>query len=404
MSDYSSAFSNQSVPQPQPESIECNERQFDIGIPKEYLHNETRIVVSKETLSDFSSLGYATAIETGAIQDKEREVGLKTLGNNIVLTDKKTVFSASIVLKVQPPTIEEAKLLRQGGVLFSEIHHNCISKELFHILQGKNITWFNIWDICEPMTENKPLKMLYQNAVATFIPYIIAHFTDLLPCTDRFPMGKNLAHHTPLVKIVGYGEAARNATHFLLGLGYNIHLIEETVSTLQVIDKEYGPLVEKSLFSPNTFFKDISKASIVLFDLADYHGKYFPMQRQKIYQSDVSSLWIDLARPFCPMIDDLQATATSEFRKLSENLWYHSCENILSIVPDLIAGQAGDILSRYFFQPFAKQRNMGILLLENPHLHSAIYLYNGKVCHRETAQRLDAGFHDLNFLRNSLLS
>ena len=404
MNDYSSVFSNQRDPQPQPEPVECKEKQFDIGIPKEHLHNETRIAVAEETLSDFSSLGYVTAIEKGAIQNEERENIPKNLEEGIVLTDKKTVFSASIVLKIQPPTIEEAKLLRQGGILFSEIHHNCISKELFHILQDKKITWFNIWDICEPTTGYKPLKTLHQNAVATFVPYIIAHFTDRLPRKDRFPMGKTLARHAPVVKVVGYGDAAKNATRLLSGLGYHVQVMTETVSSLQAVDREYDHFVEKSLFSPHTFFKDISNASIVLFDLTNYCGEHFPLQRQNIFQSSVSSLWIDLSRPFYPLMCDLQETTPSGFGKLSENVWYHSCENILSVVPDITAKQNGEILTCCFFRPFAKQRNISAFLSENPHLHSAIHFYNGNVCHRETAQRLNTNFHDLNFFRNSLLS
>lgn len=404
MADYSSSFSNTVTPQTQSEAVGCKQSQIDLGIPKEHLNNESRIAVAMETLLDFSYLGYSTAIEKGALQNETMENPMEESGHKIIFCDKKTAFSARIVLKVQPPTMEEAKLLPQGGILLSEIHHNSISKELFHILQNKNITWFNILDFCDPVTGDKPMKVLHQNAIATFVPYIIAHFMDLLPPKDRFTMGKTLSLPSPFAIVVGYGEAARNTIRILSGMGYKIHVMAESISSLQAIDHECPHSVEKSLLSSGNFQENISGASVVLFDLTRYHGEYFPLKRIKIAKNRIPSLWIDLSRPFYPMIEDLSETEIISFGTLTDNIWYHSCNNILSFAPNLITKQIGDFLTHCFFQPFAKHRNIITLLSENAHLHLATYFFNGNVCHRNVAQKLNTNFHDLNFFRNSLLS
>ena len=90
-------------------------------VPKETRPGETRVAVSPETIKRFTTLGLEVRVESGAgltagFPDSAfTEVGAKTAG-------PEGWGEADLVLKVQPPTHEEAGRLKPGAVLVSHVH------------------------------------------------------------------------------------------------------------------------------------------------------------------------------------------------------------------------------------------------------------------------------------------
>ncbi|MDX1429410.1 MAG: NAD(P)(+) transhydrogenase (Re/Si-specific) subunit alpha, partial [Rhodothermales bacterium] len=87
-----------------------------VGVPRETAPGERRVAVIPELIGKYEKAGFELVVESGAgdgaylkdadFRDKGAAVGTRT-----------DVFSADVVLKVQPPTAEEIALLRPGSVL-----------------------------------------------------------------------------------------------------------------------------------------------------------------------------------------------------------------------------------------------------------------------------------------------
>ena len=87
-----------------------------IGVPKETLSGERRVAIVPDIVKKFRSLGAAVHIERGAgagcfIRDEE-------FGASSLAEGAQALYGASqVVLKVQPPTVDEIGLMRPGTVL-----------------------------------------------------------------------------------------------------------------------------------------------------------------------------------------------------------------------------------------------------------------------------------------------
>ena len=89
-----------------------------VGVPKETAAGETRVAATPETVGRYQKLGLEVLVEKDAgkssrITDAEYEEAGATV------VTKAEAFAADLVVKVAPPSAEEAVLFKQGGHLIS---------------------------------------------------------------------------------------------------------------------------------------------------------------------------------------------------------------------------------------------------------------------------------------------
>ena len=111
-----------------------------MAVPKECASGERRVALDPMMAERFTKLGVEMLIEKGAgLSAFFADEAYKT---SRPLEDAKTLYAeADVVFKVQPPTLEEVELLRDGSVLLSTLqpHRNL---EMVKRLQAKKITSF----------------------------------------------------------------------------------------------------------------------------------------------------------------------------------------------------------------------------------------------------------------------
>ena len=111
-----------------------------IGIPKETSFQEKRVCLTPDAVSALTTNGHRILIESGAganaiFNDHEySEAGAE------ITTDRSKVFGCPIVLKVEPPTLEEIDLLNSKTLLISAIQIKMQRKDYFQKLSKKRIT------------------------------------------------------------------------------------------------------------------------------------------------------------------------------------------------------------------------------------------------------------------------
>eukprot|EP01038_Epipyxis_sp_PR26KG_P005384 gene5384-7464_t len=112
-----------------------------IGVPKEIAEGEKRVGQTPESVDKLIKNGFKVVIEKGAgvaaqFSDEEySKVGAK-------IVNKKDVWKADIVVKLQPPSLDEAKLL-ESRTLLSFIQP-AINKKLVEKLQKQKATVFAV--------------------------------------------------------------------------------------------------------------------------------------------------------------------------------------------------------------------------------------------------------------------
>ncbi len=105
-----------------------------IGIPKE--HNDTRVAATPFTIKQLKTLGFDVMIERGAgLLANFNDSSFSEEGAEIA--DKDIIWSSDIILKVNPPSTEEIRLLKNNSILIGFIWPSQNSELLSKLINKK---------------------------------------------------------------------------------------------------------------------------------------------------------------------------------------------------------------------------------------------------------------------------
>ncbi|CAA9374926.1 MAG: NAD(P) transhydrogenase alpha subunit [uncultured Nocardioides sp.] len=109
-----------------------------IGIPRESRPGETLVSATTVTAAQLESLGYEVVVESGAgVAADQTDAAFAEAG--IRVTDADEVWTSDIVIKVNAPTAEEIRRLRQGATIVSLMAPGR-SPKLIEELQAQRVT------------------------------------------------------------------------------------------------------------------------------------------------------------------------------------------------------------------------------------------------------------------------
>ena len=192
-----------------------NTSEVTIGVPKETFNNERRVALSPEAAQRLIKQGFKVNLESGAgaLADFSDDA-YKAVGVNIVSKDD--VFNADLMLKVRPPSQEEALKLKDESGLISFIYP-AQNKNLVDILKSKKITSFGMdqvprlsraqtYDALSSMANIAGYKAVIEAA-----SHFGRFFTGQITAAGRLPPAK--------VLVIGGGVAGLSAMATAKSLG-----------------------------------------------------------------------------------------------------------------------------------------------------------------------------------------
>jgi NAD(P) transhydrogenase subunit alpha len=151
----------------------------NIFIPKEIREGETRVAAVPETVQRLTRDGFQVTVESGAgIASMISDAALEKAGATLSSDPAAAYAAADIVLKLHPPTLEEAAQLKQGSVLVSHLWP-FTNKELCEKLMERRITAFVMDQI--PRTT----KAQYMDALSSQMN--IAGYKAVILAAERLP-------------------------------------------------------------------------------------------------------------------------------------------------------------------------------------------------------------------------
>jgi proton-translocating NAD(P)+ transhydrogenase subunit alpha len=113
-----------------------------IGVPKETAPGERRVAVVPDVVKKFKSLGVDVCVERGAGTGsyfRDEDFGAE----NIAPSSSELFTRSRIILRVQPPTLDEVRLMQPGTVLIGFLHPYQ-DGERAKLLCERNITSFAV--------------------------------------------------------------------------------------------------------------------------------------------------------------------------------------------------------------------------------------------------------------------
>ena len=133
------------LPQEELLQVKAGQENLTIGIPKETSLQEKRVALVPEAVALLVAHGHEVLVESEAgMLSHFTDIDYSESGARIIY-DRKKVFQAGLVLKVEPPSLEEVDMMSRGATLVSALQLSVQSENLLEELGKKKITAI-AWD------------------------------------------------------------------------------------------------------------------------------------------------------------------------------------------------------------------------------------------------------------------
>lgn len=212
---------------------------MEFGVPKEVrtLQSEMRVGLTPAGVKSLVRAGHTVYVEKGAGRDSgfDDEV-YRSHGAQIVYSAAEVYGRSDTVVKVARPVELEHELFRPGQIVFSFLHLQVASRDLFEALEEKEITAVAMETI-QGRGGRSPVLVPMSEVAGRLAPIVAGQLLmsthggrgTLLSGIPGVPRGA--------VAIVGAGVLGTNATQAFLGVGAQVIVLDNDIERLEELDR-----------------------------------------------------------------------------------------------------------------------------------------------------------------------
>lgn len=203
-----------------------------IGIPKETCLQEKRIGLSPDAVAVLTAEGHKVCLETGAGAGARYSDNDYSEAGAEICYEREKVFSADILLKVEPPSDEEIKLMKHKQILISALQLKTRSKEFFEALIKKKVTAISYEGLQDEEGINPIVRSMSEIAGSTAV-LIAAQFLSNLNDGNGYLLGGVSGVPPTSVVILGAGTVGTFAARTAAGLGSQVQVFDISLARLR---------------------------------------------------------------------------------------------------------------------------------------------------------------------------
>src|SRR5690554_776842 len=250
---------------PQEEKLEISIRKSNLfmGIPKEVTFQEKRVCLTPEAVNTLTNNGHRILMESGAgeganYSDKEySEAGAE------ITPDTDKVFSCPMLLKIEPPTLEEIEKMNDNALLISAIQLKTKEKSYLEALQKKKITALAFEYIKETDGSYPLIKSLSEIAGVASI-MIAAEIMGNHKSGKGLLLGNITGVAPTEVVILGAGTVAEHAARTALGLGASVKIFDNSLTKLSRLQNQLRQRIFTSTIQDKLLLKALRRCDVAI--------------------------------------------------------------------------------------------------------------------------------------------
>lgn len=388
---------------PQEEILEVANKQSQlfIGLPKEKAFQESRIALVPEAVQLIVSHGHRVVVEAGAgdkahFSDNEySEAGAQ------LVYDTKEVYQADVILKVEPPTLEEVELMKGRQTLISALQITTQSRAYIEKLLSKKVTAL-AYEYIQDEGGMMPLIRSMSEIAGNTSLLIASEYLSNVHHGKGLMLG-GIAGVTPTeVVIIGAGTVGECAARAALGLGASVKVFDSSLFKLRRLQNDINARVYTSIIQPKVLAKALRRADVVIGALRS-NDKRTPcvVSEEMVENMKNGSIIVDVC------IDQGGCVETSEVTNHAEPVFtkhgvIHYC---VPNIPSRVSRTASFALSNLLTPTLLKIADEGGLenmLRRDVGLRHGVYLCHGILSNRMVGEWFDMPYKDIDLLTASL--
>ena len=383
---------------PKEETLEVSKEKISlfIGIPKENSFQEKRVCLTPDAVSTLTNNGHRILIESGAgdnaiFDDHEySEAGAE------ITNDRSKVFGCPIILKVEPPTLEEIDLLNSKALLISAIQIKIQNKDYFLKLSKKRITALGFEFIKDQDGSFPAIRQLSEIAGSASI-LIASEIMSIANKGNGLLFG-NISGVAPIeVVIIGAGTVGEFAARSAIGLGANIRVFDNSLTKLRNLQLNLGRMIYTSTMQPKNLEKAIMRCDVAIGAAKGTNRAPVLVSETLVEKMKPGAVVIDVSIDMGGCFETSEVTSHDKPTFVKHDVIHYCVPNI----PSKYARTSSISISNIFTPLLLKIGEYGGIensLRFDKGLKNGLYFYHGILTNKSIADWFDLDCSDTNLL------
>lgn len=378
--------------------VEQKRKKLYIGIPKEELLEENRVSLVPNTIRVITGYGHRVVVEKDAGKNARFSDHDYSEAGAEISYSKEEVFKAAVIIKVQPPTLEEIDLMHAGQILLSPLSLPIINEEYLDRLCKKKVIAMAM-EYIQTSDGSSPIVRIMSEIAGRSA---IMTASELLSSGSESGRGVLLGGvaGVPPSKIVilGAGIVGEFATKTALGLGASVRIFDRDVYSLMRIQNKVGRQLHTSALNPVYLGYQLLSADVVIGAIHSKTGRSpVVITEEMVSQMKPGSVIIDLSIDQGGCVETSRVTTLKSPTFVKHGVIHYCVPNITSKVPRTASVAISNIILPLLLQ-IGKAANIHDLFYDNPGLRFGVYSFKGRVTNKYLSNRFNMKYTNLDLI------
>lgn len=383
-----------------PAKISQGSDKLFIGIPAHDSEWEKRVPLTPNGVAVLVNNGHRVVMETGAGKGSfYKDHDFSEVGAEISY-DRKQVYEANIILKTDPPSLDEIELMKPGQVLLSPIQVSTLQQECIEKMLEKRVY---------------ALAFEYIKDDAGFFPFVrsmseIAGYTAILLASEYMSHehhGKGillggLSGVAPSkIVVLGAGVVGEFATRAALGLGANVKIFDDNIYKLMRLQNNVGKRLFTSILDPEVLVEELIDADVAIGAIHSEYGRSpIIVSEEIVAKMKPGAVIVDVSIDQGGCFETSEVT-THESPTFTKHDVIHYC---VPNIPSRVSRTASQAISNILSPLLLRAYDLGgieSLLHQSAGARHGLYSYKGRLCNPHIGEKFSLKYTDVNLLFTS---
>ena len=383
---------------PKPEMLEIKEQKDElyIGIPKETHFEEKRVCLTPNAVEALTVNGHRIVVESGAgdgtnYTDKEySDAGAKISYN------PDDVFACSIILKIEPPSLNEIKMMNPQSVLLSAMQIKTQNKEYFKALAKKRITAI-AFDYIQDSHGVYPLVKSLSEIAGIASILIASELMNNCSAGNGLLLGNIGGVPPSKVVILGAGTVGEFAARSAMGLGASIEVFDNSLTKMRHLQHKLGFPIATSTIQPQTLSKSLKDCDVAIGAMRGKTRTPIVVTEDMVKDMKDGSVIVDVSIDNGGCFETSEVTTHSNPTIIKHGVIHYCVPNIPSRYSRTASVSISNIFTPYLLNIGEKGGIENAARFDRS-LQKGMYFYHGILTNKTISDWFNLPFTDINLL------
>ena len=397
MSNIKSPFTKEQL-LPQEETLEIIKQKGElyIGLPKETHFQEKRICLTPDAIAAIVANDHRVLVEKGAGEKAGFSDSDYSESGAELTDDKNKVFGCPIILKVEPPSLDEIELINPKTILITALQLKTRDKIYFEALAKKKITAL-AFEFIKDEAHSYPAVKALSEIAGTASVLIASELMANNELSNGMLFG-NISGVPPAeVVVIGAGTVGEYATRSALGLGANVKVFDTSITRLRNLQVKVGRPLYTSTLQPKYLMKALRRCDVAIGALKGTNRAPVVVTEDMVGKMKNGAVIIDVSIDMGGCFETTEITSHDQPTKIKHGVIHYGVPNIPARYPKTASISISNIFTPYLLN-MAESGGLENAIRFDSGLKNGLYFYRGILTNKAVADWFGLPYSDLNIL------